>query len=340
MRQTVIALAAALCLSAGAGHAGSCEDNGVTQLSFVVPFKAGGGYDLYARTLASSIEELGNVRVKVSNVMSGAGSAAVSLIAGSSDRQPRIGIFNSRNLLPLLTDDDGSGIRSSDLRFLGTVHAEGLVMVTRQEFELPPEGGSYVTAGSALEALVVNILIPRDALGMRPQVVTGYSGSTEQSAALLRGEVDADVMTLGSANKAVRSGDMKMLLSMSDGAEPSLPSVPYLLGAGSLFETRTAEWDDDRKAKAETDIRAVLALMHTYRLLATGNTMSDGVNACLEELVETALFSEEFAEQAEAAGRVISPLGATKTRDGLNAAFAAYAANRDLITSIVARESN
>lgn len=320
--------------------ADSCADAGVSRLSFVVPYKAGGGYDTYARTLAEAIEQRTDLRVSVSNVTGGSGTVAIGLVENATDKEPRIGIFNSRALMAVLSGDrETGGNEGLNLDFLGTVFAEGQAWVSRPDFELPTDGTPVIASSVSLETIAQNTILPLEAIGVDVEVVTGYEGSADQTAALLRGEIDIDAMSIGSSIKAVRSGDLKVLMTITDGPEPLLPGVSYYYGDGSIFDERTAKLDEVEKIDAQLRAEAALGLVHTYRLIATGDSLGEPVRSCLGEVVETTLLSEEFAALSETAGREISPLTGAQTQAGMDKAFAGYLASYDMIREIIKDES-
>lgn len=326
--------------TSGAAAADVCSDAGVSRLSFIIPYRAGGGYDTYGRALAEAIEATSSLAVTVSNVTGGGGDVGRNLILGATDADPIIGFVSSRTIV---TEAVQSGTTSSGLPegydFLGTALYEAPVFVAQPGYELPQSGGLVIGSGVSYESSAVNTVMPLMALGIDTKIITGYDGSSEQIAAVLRGEVDLDSGSASSAVGYTESGDLAVKLTLTDKEMPQFPGVPYLAGEGGMADLRSRDLPAEERAKRMALATGTVNINTSFRLLATGTGISDSVAACLAQTVETALFSSEFADASSRSGREISPLTGAETDAAIAAAVLAQAEYQSLIEDIMRIQS-
>ncbi len=168
-------------------------------LNMIVGSSAGGGYDLYARTVARTIGKYipGNPTVVVSN-MPGAGS--VVAIQNMYNVLPKDGtvmvaMFFGSVLEPLFGEPGKVKFDATKLNYIGSANKEGSICIARataaaktlaETFEKEIIVGASAQGGSTRDfpALMKNVL------GSKFKIVAGYPGSNEISLALEKGEID------------------------------------------------------------------------------------------------------------------------------------------------------
>jgi tripartite-type tricarboxylate transporter receptor subunit TctC len=188
-------------------------------IQMLIGFSAGGGYDLYGRTLARYLGHHipGNPQIVPQN-MPGAGS--LKLVNYLYNVAPKdgtaIGIFAPGIIAePLLGHGDGAQFDATKFGWLGSVSQEGSVcafmastgIASLKDMQNKPIviGASGGGAESDVFATVL-----RNMFHMPIRIVTGYPGGTEITLAMQRHEVDGRCgwswTSLLSRNKAMLTG--------------------------------------------------------------------------------------------------------------------------------------
>jgi tripartite-type tricarboxylate transporter receptor subunit TctC len=240
---------AAACVALGILATGpaTAEDNfyaGKT-IDMLIGFSAGGGYDLYARTLARYIGRHipGNPQVLPQN-MPGAGSLKLAnyLYNVAPKDGTAIGHFAPGIVAePLLGHGQGVQFDATKFGWLGSVSQEVSVcafeastgIATLADMKTKPMviGASGGGAESDVFATVL-----RNMFHMPIRIVTGYPGGTEITLAMARHEVDGRCgwswTSLLSRNKAMLTGNeinLTLQVALAKDDDPYLAGVPLIM---------------------------------------------------------------------------------------------------------------
>lgn len=235
-------LVAALILTA-TSRAQSTEDfyRGKT-VQLIVGFSPGGGYDLYARTLARHIGKHlpGNPPVNVQN-MPGAGSLkAANYLYNVAPKDGTVfGTFDRG--LPmerLLGRVEGENFDATCFTWIGSVTDEPSVCGFSARFGIHDwrdmkarpfsVGGAGATADDQIYPTVLKNLFH-----LPVRIVTGYPGRAEMVLSIERGEIDGlcgwSWSSLESRDRALyESGKIVVTLQLGVEKSPGLPNVPVL----------------------------------------------------------------------------------------------------------------
>lgn len=183
-------------------------------VTVVVGYGAGGGYDLYARTLARHLGRHipGNPVVVVVN-MPGAGSlVAVNHLYNVAPRDgTTLGMVSANVLLAQLIGRPEARFDATRFNWVGSMNAETYICIARSDapvqtfadlFTIPVRfGGSGAGSESGLHPPFLN-----GVLGTKIELVSGYPGSNEIDLAIERGEVYGRCGHTWSSLKARRAG--------------------------------------------------------------------------------------------------------------------------------------
>ncbi|MBX9741368.1 MAG: hypothetical protein K2X62_14935 [Beijerinckiaceae bacterium] len=236
------ALASLACHGAAAADPVADFYKGKT-VNFIVGFAPGGGYDLYARTLAQHMGKHipGSPSVVVQN-MTGAGSvrAANHVYVNAAKDGTVIAAVNQNMPMYQLLGGKSAQFDAAKLAWLGGMGGSNGLLYTwhtsrtktiedakKNEVLL---GGTGTNSDSHIFPTLINNL-----LKTRFKVINGYSGgSKEVHLALERGEVEGRG---GNAWASLKSSNQKwldekkitLLVQIGLEAEPELPNVPLLL---------------------------------------------------------------------------------------------------------------
>ena len=221
-------------------------------IRLIVGLAPGGGYDLYARTIARHMGKHipGNPTIVVEN-MTGAGSIIAGNYMYKAAKPDGLtighilgGLFLQQLLGNPAIEFDGRkfeylGVPAQDHFLIGLSKATGITsfdnwMTTKKPVKL---GG--VAPGGATDDLPKLL---QDALGLPIQVVTGYKGTGPVRLAFESGEVDGVCNAWESFKstwrKQVDSGDVVMIVQATLKAHRELPNIPVAYDYAKTDEAR------------------------------------------------------------------------------------------------------
>lgn len=304
--RTALFSVAALALVAPAAKSAGVEDfyRGKT-VNMIVGYSAGGGYDLYGRTLARYLGRYipGNPAVVAQN-MPGAGSLkAVEYLYSVAPKDGTvIGTFGrSLPLAPLL---EGAKFDASKLEWIGSMAHETSLCVAWHGSK-PKKWDDLKTNEFAVGGLgkgsdpdvFANLL--KNLFDLRVKLVTGYPGTSEVTIAVERGELDGlcglSYGTLQTRHKEWLSGKkVNIIVQAALEKNPDLPDVPLLLDLAS-----------SQKQKQ------ILTLILSAQTMARPFAMPPGTPADRVEAMRAAFLAalkdKDFLAEATKTGLEISP---------------------------------
>lgn len=284
------------------------------RLTIAVPNSAGGGYDTYARSLAPYLEKHGNLRARVTNMPSGGGIAARSFVMNSEPDELTMLIENTGDLVTAPMGNVGRGDQAEKdfmidaYRIVGVVFSEPGTWIGKAGLDLAdPSLDRLIASEGGLDEAMLPFFVTGRALGIEVNAVTGYEGTSEMTAAILRGEADISSMSLTTSKRRTRDEGVDILMVMSDGPYAGAPDLPYLAGEGSIVWELTKDLPDEEAAERRDLATAVTRIRSTVRGLFVSSNMSEDRSDCMAALVDIATADPEFVATAEAQGRPVQP---------------------------------
>jgi tripartite-type tricarboxylate transporter receptor subunit TctC len=205
-------------------------------LDFVVPYDAGGGYDVYARAMAPYLGECLGAEIVVRNEPGAGSLLATNTTAKSGADERRIQITNSVGTTSAqIAGADGVMFDMSEFSIIGRVATapdtvalatDGRLgsfqdVIDSEEtvrFAATGPGSNEYIAASVLSAIY----------GFPIEVVTGFGGSGEARLAVIAGNADAHASTWDSVLAPVESGEVKAVVVASDEPVELLPDTPVV----------------------------------------------------------------------------------------------------------------
>lgn len=235
----ICVLSAALLFPLSASAEDFYEDK---TIQLVVGYSAGGGYDIFARTVARHLGNHipGNPNVVVRNVPGAGSLVAMNQLANTS---PQDGTFigSVARGLPYepLFGNEQAQYDPLEMNWLGSVASEVSLCVVSTNSNIETYQDLYdndLLVGATGSGGDSNVF-PRvlsDTLGFRMNVVAGYPGSADIVLAFERGEVEAICSWSYSSNKETRdglieAGDARIIFQMALQKHPDLPDVPLII---------------------------------------------------------------------------------------------------------------
>lgn len=251
-----LALAFTASLIAGAAGSASAQTAGGyyagKTVQMIIGFGPGGGYDLWARTVARHINKHlpGNPTV-VSQNMPGAGSytAAAHIFSAAPKDGTVIGIIARDAPLGPLTGQEGARFEPTKMSWLGTPTTETNVCIayktaqvkTAQDLfskqlilgDTGPGTGTH-TYPKALAGI----------LGMKFKLIGGYPSSSDVFLAMERGEVDGICESLDSVSGKrpdwISTKTVTLLFQAGPKPNPEIKDVPFILDFAKTAEDKSA----------------------------------------------------------------------------------------------------
>lgn len=226
-------LGASVALSGGASAAFP-EKN----ITFIIPYGPGGGFDTYVRKVAPLMEKhlSGGVNVIPKNVTGAGGRKAISDLYRAKPNGYTIAIFNMPGML--LDKILGKKTRYDIEKFswLGQIARSPytLSISTKGKYNsiqdlMKAKGLKYaVTSPSSTSYVAGKILA--NTLGMDVKFLPGYKGSAKISLSLIRGDTDLSLFATRQHVKYAKGGDLKAALSLE--AKSPYPGVPTVADIG------------------------------------------------------------------------------------------------------------
>ena len=191
-------------LAAGLAPRGAwAADYPAQDIKFIIPYGAGGGFDLYARAVAPGLQKrLGNnVNVVPDNVPAGGGVLGVGQLYRARPDGYSIGVMNIPGLFVLQRGSTGAfdltkfswiGVMGQDTYALAVAKdspIKSIADLKALSAERPVKFTSTGRQGTAYSATLIGMHL----LGIRTQMISGYKGSSEYVVAAIRGDGDAVV---------------------------------------------------------------------------------------------------------------------------------------------------
>jgi tripartite-type tricarboxylate transporter receptor subunit TctC len=282
--------------STGTGGEGWAPDKDIT---WIVPYSAGGGFDVYARGIAEVMQQTqlpDGVNVVVRN-MPPLPQGITSMFNADPDGYT-VGILPMpAAIAQQIQDPDMARWETNEFTVLGSVDENAYVVYVASDS--PYQTIEDLEGKQGLRSLTVEEgsssalagLATIESLGLDANVTYGAEGSAEVVTGLLRG--DADFIVYGSTDLTgfVESGDIRPLLFL--GTEDQRPeSLTW------LAETPSAE------SKGFQDLGGAVTEL---RLIVAPPNLPDDVATYLRDAVYATMTSTEFADWAAGADRPIIP---------------------------------
>lgn len=281
----------AVAAACGGAEGGEYPERNIT---WVVPFSAGGGTDTYARQMAPLMgEELG-VNIEVRNEPGAGSLLGLRKVANAEADGYTITNFNppSSTIAQLAAKDPGVDLR--DFTFLGQMGSTTYVVFANSDFEgddlqstidLYNSGDAEVIAGQErggpVELLAILMQDQYD-FGWREYV--GYEGGGDVTAAVLRNEAPVGIATDTAVQSGAEAGDFKVLAVMSNEKSPIFPDVQTAVEQGF------------------PDLNYVSKLT---RVVAAPPDLPEDIQAQLEEALKSAVTSDSTREWSEKTGNPV-----------------------------------
>ncbi len=303
-------------------------------LDMVIGFSVGGGYDIYARTVARYMGDHipGKPRIVPKN-MTGAGSrVAANYVYNVAPKDGTV-LATVDQSMPLeqAVGDAGITIDTRKFTWIGNPIVDNNTLVTwhtspvknvadAQKMEIAIGATGFNT--SAQYPQVMNSLV-----GTKFKIIMGYPGGNEVNLAMENGEVAGRGSNSWASWKAskpdwVRDKKMNILVQIGLTKTPDLPDVPLLIDL--------AKTEDDRLA-----LRLVSAPPSVGRPIFSTPNVPDDRTKALRDAFDATMKDQAFLEEAKKSGLDINPIGGAELQKVVSDIIDTPKPVRDRLASIL-----
>lgn len=224
---TVLGAAAAM---SGSAFAAFPEKN----ITFIIPYGPGGGFDTYVRKLAPMMEKYlpNKVNVIPKNVDGAGGRKAISDLWRAKPNGYTIAIFNMPGMLLDKIIGKKTRYEIENFTWLTRIAVTPYTLAvnskgpyTTLDALKKARGLKYPVTSPASTAAVAG-LIMANAIGLDVKLLPGYKGSAKTSLSIIRGDTHLSLFANRQYAKYAKGGDLKAVLSLEDKSPwPGVPTV-------------------------------------------------------------------------------------------------------------------
>ena len=267
-------------------------------VSFLIPYAPGGGFDLYVRTVIPAMQKALGVTIVPNNVEGAGGARAANMLDRARPDGATIGVLNIPGLLLL----DGLGFDVTKLSWIGNLGRDpyGLAVAMDSPIKsmadlqaLSKKRPVRFTSTGTASAGYIATLIAANLLDIRPQMINGYKGTTDYVVAAVRGDGDAAVCSLTALSSFVAGKLVRVIATFEDHA-----SIPGAEDATSLHQPD-------------------LTKITQYRPVAAPPKLPAGLQTSLADALATAMRDPAVQEWAHRNNANLDPLSPAQTAQAL-----------------------
>ena len=316
--------AAAFAVSALCATPASSETTGYPEkdITLIVPYSTGGGYDAYARAFAVELEKAfdNKINVIIDNVTGAGGLIGSQQLYNAEPDGYTIGILNTMGLaVSQVVNDVDYDITKYTWLGQVAVSPDVLAVPVDSPFQnlddIIADGDITMAITGFGSVNFVNAILSMSEYGVDITPIP-HKGSREAITAAIRGDADATQFNSASISDQVEAGYLRAIAQYTSEKSPRLPDdVPN--GADLGYP------DFDR-------------MLNQPRSLAAPPDLPEDVRAVLVEAVQKALFSDSYLAWSEKVHYGINPAGADEVTEGIQKNFEYYEANKAVLEKYIA----
>lgn len=286
------------------------------EITLIVPYSPGGGYDTAARMLAPYWEKYlpNDVKIVVENKDGGNGNVALGELTKAKPDGYTVALVNLPGHFVNQVLDKASydltkfsyvGNITKTIYVAGASKKSGFKSL--EDLQDSKEVVSGITNISSTDGL--GVLIAADKLGVKVKTIN-HKGSTEAILSATRGDIDWVQYPVESLQGSFESGELQPLWVYNDERLPDLPDVPTIkeLGHEELLDS-----------------------IAMYRAIAAPEGTSEEVLTILRESFMKAVNDEEYKQKVEESGALWNPGDYQQVEKAVNDAVDMLTPYKDLL---------
>jgi len=203
-------------------------------LNIIVAGSPAGGHTRYARLIAPYLEKhTGAKEVRISNMPGGGGLKAANHMWRVTPDGMTVAFGNASTLIMApIAGSAGAKFDATKFVFLGRATSEPRLLTVGgksaiksiQDVQSLKRPFVYPSQGTDEDFYTMAVLA--DALGFQLKAVTGYEGNADTSLAVIKGDGDGHITGYSEALPAIKAGDKRPILIVTEARMPEYPDVP------------------------------------------------------------------------------------------------------------------
>ena len=262
------------------------------KINLMVPLAPGGMFDLTARALVEPIANRTDARVSVTNNPSLGGLLVLRGALDKNQHEIRLALFSSKGLLEI-AEKNKIDWSSQVTPLMTYMSDETLWLAKKSNQRIISDYSQFTISGSIADELEAKTLAY---LFAKPfKMVTGYTGSAEYAAAVLRGEVIFFGPSRMAAVRIMKSGDFEITLALSDKPLKDFPGAPYLSGVGGVLESmQLSKKEYEKKNRVANHLNRIA---RSDRMIFISKHHPIQLQQCVEEVVSQSFKDPLFLQK-------------------------------------------
>lgn len=298
------------------GGAALAQYPGDGNITFVIPYSPGGGFDTIVRQYAPAMGEAMGTTVVPENISGAGGARGGQAVHRAEPDGYTIGIYNIPGLTLEEVAGRDQGFKLSEVTWIANLAVETYAVAVAADSginsveDLCAMGRpAKLSDTGATSTASVTTRISFAIMGCDIVDVTGYAGSNDAMIAVISGEVDATVKPITSLTKYLAgegSGDLKIILTLTE--KEAVAGVPSVVDIGY----------------------PELAKFTLNRVIGGPPGMPAEVVSALEDGLRKATESESVTSWAQGAGVALDFMGAAETKAMMDDLSSFYEQYKDL----------
>ncbi|MDR5857982.1 tripartite tricarboxylate transporter substrate binding protein [Halomonas eurihalina] len=233
LQKTLLGMACMSTLAAGAAQA----DYPNRDIRVIVPAAAGGGTDAIVRKITNLAEESMPVSMYVENVAGGMTATGLLQLMDARPDGQTIAAITYDSIITIPWKDMLPGFGMDRMRMIARITQEADAITVAEDAPYQSLGDMIAAAKENPGSIRIGIqnmgarthltlLQLQDQTGAEFKIVSYDNSAATQKEALLNGEVDAVVTSLGDLAPLIESGQARGLVEFSDTQNEGFPNVP------------------------------------------------------------------------------------------------------------------
>lgn len=230
-------------LGAAVATTGMAQDYPSKDIRMVVPWGAGGGTDGIVRKLSTMVEADLPVAIYVENIEGGLSGTGILQVMSAEPDGYTLGALTYDSVITVPWQGLVPNYSLDKLALIARITSEPDAIMTGKDSGYDTIEALLDAAKEAPGEVVVGIqglgsrvhlamLQLQDATGTEFKLVSYPAGASEQKEAILSGEIDAAITSLGDFASLIESGDVIPVVEFSDTPNPAFPDVPLAKDKG------------------------------------------------------------------------------------------------------------
>lgn len=237
LRFIAVCLFSVLCLASAAVHAADGFPS--KNITWLVPSKAGGGYDIYARAVGRQMQKYlpNKVDFIYMNLPAGGGVESLTKLYNAKPDGYTIGYVKVPGSIVSQMTLDFAKYDCEKIAYIGNITTDHDALVVKKDSplssfkDLVAKGTvKFSTTGVGATSWVNTVVLTKE-VGITPKYVH-YTNTADAMLSVIRGDTDALVVPFFSTLQYANSGDVKLLVLNAASRAKEAPDVPTIGEAG------------------------------------------------------------------------------------------------------------